>query len=64
MLAAKSIMVRIDVEDLNRFDKIAQKVEKSAFGALSDSSIQNFIRKLVRSELDRLETKVANSAKV
>lgn len=56
-------MVRIDVEDLNRFDKIAQKVEKSAFGALSDNSIQNFIRKLVRNELDRLETKVANSSK-
>ncbi|MDI7209113.1 hypothetical protein [Leptospira santarosai] len=64
MLATKSVNVRFDKETLDRFDKIAQKAQRSAFGSLSDNSIQNFIRKLVMNELDRLETKVANSPKV
>ncbi|EKS08876.1 hypothetical protein LEP1GSC071_0508 [Leptospira santarosai str. JET] len=43
---------------------MAKKVEKSKFRAFSNTSIQDFIRKLVEDELDQLETKVANSPKV
>ncbi|EMO13520.1 hypothetical protein LEP1GSC161_4256 [Leptospira santarosai str. CBC1416] len=64
MLATKSIGVRFEPEDLERFERIAQKAEKTAFGAVFDTSIQNFIRRSFRIELDRLEAKVANSTKV
>ncbi|MDI7164134.1 hypothetical protein [Leptospira santarosai] len=64
MLAAKSVTVRIDNETLDRFERMAKKVEKSQFRAFSNTSIQDFIRRLIVDELDRLENKVANSAKV
>ncbi|UML79958.1 MULTISPECIES: hypothetical protein [Leptospira] len=63
MLATKTIGVRFDQSDLERFERISQKAQKSAFGTLSTDSIQDFIRKVVRIELDRLESKVANSSK-
>ncbi|WP_032924256.1 hypothetical protein [Leptospira santarosai] len=64
MLAAKSVTVRIDNETLDRFERMAKKVEKSQFRAFSNTSIQDFIRRLIVDELDRLENKVANSSKV
>ncbi|MDI7188420.1 hypothetical protein [Leptospira santarosai] len=64
MLAAKSVTVRIDNETLDRFERMAKKVEKSQFRAFSNTSIQDFIRRLIVDELDRLENKVANSTKV
>ncbi|WP_061216372.1 hypothetical protein [Leptospira santarosai] len=64
MLATKGITVRLDERTLDRFEKLAQKAEKTAFGSLSTGSIQDLIRRLVTNELDRLENKVANSAKV
>ncbi|EMO44601.1 hypothetical protein ACT54M_18165 [Leptospira santarosai] len=64
MLATKAVTVRIDNETLDRFEKLAQKAQKSAFGTFSTDSIQDFLRKLLKNELDRMETKVANSSKV
>lgn len=63
MLATKSVTVRMDKDTLERFERMAQKAQKSAFGSLSTDSIQDFIRKLVKNELDRLESKVATSSK-
>ncbi|MDL5247584.1 hypothetical protein QRD38_17780 [Leptospira weilii] len=63
MLATKTVTLRMDLEDIERFDKIAQKVEKSAFGAAFDTSFTSFMRRAVRNELDRLETKVATGSK-
>ncbi|AKP25958.1 conserved hypothetical protein [Leptospira interrogans serovar Manilae] len=64
MLATKTVTLRMDLEDIQRFDKIAQKLEKTVFGAAFDTSFTSFMRRAVRNELDRLETKVANSTKV
>ncbi|EMO46606.1 hypothetical protein [Leptospira santarosai] len=64
MLATKTVGFRIDTSDIERFDKIAQKLEKTAFGAAFDTSFTSFVRRAVKNELDRLETKVANSPKV
>lgn len=61
MLATKLVSVRMDTAILDRFEKVAQKAKKSPLGSLSDDSIQNFIRRLVENELDKLETKVASS---
>ncbi|EKR90336.1 hypothetical protein LEP1GSC171_0273 [Leptospira santarosai str. HAI1380] len=54
----------METEVLDRFDKIVQKAKKKPLGTLTDDTIQNFIRRLVISELDRLESVVANSPKV
>lgn len=40
MLATKSIGVRFEPEDLERFERIAQKAEKTAFGAVFDTSFK------------------------
>nr|WP_061205365.1 hypothetical protein [Leptospira santarosai] len=64
MLATKLVSVRMNVETIDRFERMAKKVEKSKFRAFSNTSIQDFIRKLVEDELDQLESKVANSPKV
>ncbi|WP_032918184.1 hypothetical protein [Leptospira santarosai] len=65
MLATtKPVTLRMETEVLDRFDKIVQKAKKKPLGTLTDDTIQNFIRRLVISELDRLESVVANSPKV
>ncbi|QCO33085.1 hypothetical protein E4414_08370 [Leptospira interrogans] len=65
MLATtKPVTLRIETDVLDRFDRIVQKAKKMPLGTLTDDTIQNFIRRLVVSELDRLESKVANSPKV
>ncbi|UVA65793.1 hypothetical protein LH336_17465 [Leptospira borgpetersenii] len=63
MLATKLVSVRMNTETINRFEKMAKRVEKSKFRAFSNTSIQDFIRKLVDDELDRLENTVANSSR-
>ncbi|MDL5247623.1 MULTISPECIES: hypothetical protein [Leptospira] len=63
MLATKSVTVRIDNDTLDRFERLAQKAQKSAFGTFSTDSIQDFLRRLLKNELDRLENKVATGSK-
>ncbi|UPY78002.1 hypothetical protein FH581_003790 [Leptospira weilii] len=64
MLATtKPVTLRMETEVLDRFDRIVQKAKKKPLGTLTDDTIQNFIRRLVISELDRLENVVATSSK-
>nr|WP_061219646.1 hypothetical protein [Leptospira weilii] len=63
MLATKLVSVRMNVETLDRFERMAKKVQKSKFRAFSNTSIQDFIRKLVEDELDQLENNVATGSK-
>ncbi|EMN31067.1 hypothetical protein [Leptospira interrogans] len=63
MLATKALTVRVDVQLLDRFDRVVKKARKTNFNAVLDNSIQNFIRRAMESELDKIENTVANSSK-
>ncbi|WP_036059012.1 hypothetical protein [Leptospira sp. P2653] len=64
MLATKALTVRVDIQLLDRFDKVLRKAQKTHLNAVLDNSIQNFIRRAMESELSKLETTVANSTRV
>ncbi|EMS89711.1 hypothetical protein [Leptospira noguchii] len=64
MLATKALTVRVDMQLLDRFDKVLKKAQKTNLNAVLDNSIQNFIRRAMESELNKLENVVANSTKV
>nr|WP_032916484.1 hypothetical protein [Leptospira santarosai] len=64
MLATKALTVRVDTQLLDRFDRVVKRARKTNFSAVLDNSIQNFIRRAMESELEKIENTVANSSKV
>nr|WP_061220914.1 hypothetical protein [Leptospira borgpetersenii] len=63
MLATKALTVRVDTQLLDRFDRAVKKARKTNFSAVLDNSIQNFIRRAMESELEKIENTVANSSR-